>query len=63
VARDANNIGLILLNKGDLDGALRCTERALAISEGVHGADHPNTRKSRGNLLRIRQLIALIKKG
>jgi hypothetical protein len=37
----ANNIGQILQAKGDLDGALRYTQRALAIDEKVYGPEHP----------------------
>ena len=33
VAADANNIGMILQDKGDLDGALEYTQRALRIAE------------------------------
>ena len=33
VARDANNLGLVLKDLGDLDGARKALERALAIGE------------------------------
>lgn len=41
VAAVANNIGLILRQKGDLAGALDYARRALKINEQVYGIDHP----------------------
>jgi tetratricopeptide (TPR) repeat protein len=40
-ATDANNIGQILKDQGDLPGALEYTRRALKIAEQVYGPDHP----------------------
>jgi hypothetical protein len=54
VAIRANNIGQILQAKGDLDGALRYTERALKILETNYGTDHPTTKIVAANLLLIR---------
>jgi tetratricopeptide (TPR) repeat protein len=42
VATCANNIGQILEAKGDLEGALSYSQRALKIYEKVYGPDHPN---------------------
>jgi hypothetical protein len=39
VATIANNIGQILKDKGDLDAALSCMQRALMINEEVYGPD------------------------
>jgi tetratricopeptide (TPR) repeat protein len=37
------NIGLVLLLKGDYDGALAQHKKALAVRESVLGKDHPET--------------------
>src|SRR5215470_14231787 len=37
----SNQLGRTLQAKGDLDGALRYTERALTIDEKVYGPEHP----------------------
>jgi len=42
-ARAINNLALLLQNQGDLTGARRLRERALAIYEKTFGSDHPNT--------------------
>ncbi len=41
VAISASNIGAVLQAKGDLEGALRYTQRALAAPR-VYGSDHPS---------------------
>jgi tetratricopeptide (TPR) repeat protein len=46
----ANQLGLVLENKGDLDGALQYTQRALTIDEKVYGPDHPNVATSASNI-------------
>jgi tetratricopeptide (TPR) repeat protein len=45
----ANQLGITLLAKGDLEGALRYTERALKIFEKSYGTDNPTTRIVRKN--------------
>jgi hypothetical protein len=50
VAIRASNLGQILKAKGDLEGAQRHTERALAIFEGAYGPNNPSTRIVRENL-------------
>jgi tetratricopeptide (TPR) repeat protein len=55
VARDANNIGRILQDQGDLPGALKYTQRALAIGEKAYGSDHPNVAIVASNIGRILQ--------
>ena len=40
----------ILQAKGDLDGALRYTQRALTIDEKVYGPDHPNVAVDANNI-------------
>ncbi len=37
----SNQLGHVLRNKADLDGALRYAQRALTIDEKVYGSDHP----------------------
>jgi tetratricopeptide (TPR) repeat protein len=37
----ANELGLVLLHKGDLEGALKYAQRALSIDEKVYGPEHP----------------------
>src|SRR5262249_19676823 len=37
----SNHLGRVLHEKGDLDGALRYIQRALAIGEKVYGQDQP----------------------
>jgi hypothetical protein len=44
----------ILQAKGDLDGALTYTQRALKIDEKVYGPDNPTTQAVAANLDRIR---------
>ena len=50
VARDVNNLGLVLRDLGDLDGARATYERALQIRREFLGDDHPLTVKVRNNL-------------
>jgi len=50
VAIVASNLGQILQDKGDLEGAQRYTERALAIDENVYGPDHPTVATLANNL-------------
>jgi len=54
VAIIASNIGQILQAKGDLDGALAYTERALKIDEKVFGPEHPNVAITARNVEQIR---------
>jgi tetratricopeptide (TPR) repeat protein len=37
----AGQLGLVLLQKGDLEGALNYAQRSLKIDENVYGPDHP----------------------
>ncbi len=53
VARDANNIAMILLAKGDLDGALAYAQRALRIFIQIYGPDNPLTRTATRNVEHI----------
>ena len=46
----ANELGHVLLAKGDLDGALTHTQRALKIDEKVYGPDHPNVARVADNI-------------
>ena len=48
-----NNIGLVLYNKGDLDGALEQHQRALAIKEvkNPNSWDVANSYNNTGNVL------------
>ena len=55
VARDANNIGLILKAQGDLEGALEWAKRALAILEKVYGPEHPTVAIYANNIGQILQ--------
>jgi hypothetical protein len=58
VAIRANNIGQILQDKGDLEGALKYTQRALTIFEKVYGPDNPSTKVVARNLEGIKQAMA-----
>jgi hypothetical protein len=40
VATDVNNLGSVLQDLGDLDGARKAFERALKIDEGAYGLDN-----------------------
>ena len=40
MASIANNLGSVLKDQGDLEGARKCCERALAIDEKTLGPDH-----------------------
>jgi hypothetical protein len=53
VATDSNNIGLILEDKGDLDGALTYTQRALRIFMDNFGPDNPAIKRVAINVQRI----------
>ncbi|MGH9360276.1 MAG: tetratricopeptide repeat protein [Thermoanaerobaculia bacterium] len=50
VATAVNNLGNVLQDLGDLQGARAAAERALGIVEATLGPDHPNTRLVRENL-------------
>ena len=50
VARDVNNIGLVLQAQGDLQEARKRFERALKIGEKAYGPDHPNVAAMANNL-------------
>lgn len=53
-----DNIGQILLPKGDLDGALACTQRAFRIFTARYGPDNPSTKTVAANLKQIEHAIA-----
>ena len=46
----SNQLGRVLKGKGDLDGALRYSQRALAIGEKVYGPDHPTVARDENNI-------------
>src|SRR5262249_41934152 len=46
----SNQLGQALQAKGDLDGALRYAQRALAIDEKVYGPDHPDVARDVNNI-------------
>lgn len=46
-------LGTVLLAKGDLDGALAYTQRALKILTQIYGPDNPSTRTAAGNAKHI----------
>jgi tetratricopeptide (TPR) repeat protein len=50
VATDVNNLGSVLKDLGDLQGAKEHFGRALAIFQKSLGEDHPSTAKVRNNL-------------
>ena len=50
VARDLNNLGLLLKEKGDYAGAEPLYRRALAIDEKALGPDHPDVAIDLNNL-------------
>ena len=50
MAIDVNNLGSVLKAQGDLEGAKKCFQRALAIFEKRLGRDHPNSVTVRNNL-------------
>jgi tetratricopeptide (TPR) repeat protein len=54
-AQLANQLGLVLQDKGDLDGALLYTQRALKIDEKVYGTDHPEVARDTNNIGTILQ--------
>ena len=55
VARDVNNLGLVLQALGDLQGAKAAFERALGILEKFLPPDHPHIRIVRGNLAHLQR--------
>ena len=50
VATDVNNIGGVLLAKGDLEGALQCFREAERIDRAAFGDDHPAVAKDMNNI-------------
>jgi hypothetical protein len=50
VATALNNLGGLLVDKGDYSGAEPLCRRALAIDEKALGPDHPTTRQVQANL-------------
>jgi Tetratricopeptide repeat len=48
--RSLNNLAAVLRGQGDVAAARQLHERALAISEKLHGSEHPNTAKFLNNL-------------
>ena len=50
VARDVNNLGSVLHERGDLGGARAAFERALEIDEAAYGPDHPTVARDVNNL-------------
>ena len=55
MAADVNNIGLVLMEQGDLPGARARFERALEIGEAAYGPDHPDLAKFVQNLANVLQ--------
>jgi hypothetical protein len=53
VARDVNNLGSVLQDVGDLEGARAHIERALGIFRKFLGEDHPTTVLVRQNLQKL----------
>jgi tetratricopeptide (TPR) repeat protein len=49
----ATLLGGVLVTKGDLDGGLTYTKRALEIDEKVYGPDHPNVATDANNIGQI----------
>ena len=50
MARDVNNMSMVLKDLGDLDGARKALQRALAIDEKAFGPDHPDVAIDVNNL-------------
>src|SRR5262249_51574309 len=53
VAVYANNLALVLKDKGDLAGALEYAQRALKIQEQVYGPNHPTVATDANNIGQI----------
>ncbi len=53
VARDLNNLGILLQSRGRLAEAESLMRRSLAIFETSLGVEHPLTATVRGNLARL----------
>jgi len=49
----ANQLGLTLMDDGDLDGALAYTQQALKIDEKIYGPDYPEVATVAGNIGQI----------
>jgi len=58
VATDANNIGRILQDQGDLTGASPYLQRALRIFQATYGPDNPQTKAVGANLATLQQALA-----
>ncbi len=57
VATRRNNLGLMLRDLGDLEGARAQYERALVIGEAALGPDHPTMATIQGNLESLLQAL------
>jgi hypothetical protein len=57
VATDANNIGQILKEQGDLAGASEYTRRALRIFQATYGPENPQTKRAARNHAEIEEAI------
>jgi Tetratricopeptide repeat len=57
VAKWRSNLGLVLQDLGDLEGARAQVERALAIGEAALGSEHPNVAIWRGHLNGVLQAL------
>ena len=53
LANRLNNLGKVLMDRGELEGALTHVQRALAIHEKVYGPDHPSVSASLNSLGQI----------
>jgi tetratricopeptide (TPR) repeat protein len=56
VARGLNDLGLLLLHKGDLAGAERALRETVDITVQLYGPDTDNSWTTRSNLLRVLEL-------
>ncbi len=57
VAIDINNLGSVLQDLGDLNGARECFERALKIDEATFGPNHPDVARDVNNLGAVLQAL------
>ena len=57
-----NNVGMTLQDKGDLDGAVKCLGKSLAVQEATSGEHHPDAATVYNNIEGCRHLGSCVSK-
>ncbi len=57
IAITYSNIGMVMEDKGDFDGALKMYEKCLKIEEKILGCDHPSTVDTFRNIVSVKMTM------